>query len=283
MMSEKRPGTGIPVVTAISISVAAALGVAGIDASASVINVGSNLAANTYVSTALPASGSFDISALLAGFDVAGGSVAATFVDNTDSFQYAGVSYSPYSYTGSNQYVGYYESYNCGTIFYVECTRPVYYTDYYYSRTGSEYYPDPPETADLAVGASTVSSSSHYASLWSSYAGTVQSNSWHGSGHNYYNTNYYNYYNGYRGLFTAVINLDATALNDLNADGLLGFSIGAHSDFIVQNVTLTADLVPESSGGTGVPEPGSGALVMLALGALGLAPLRRKSGSRPTH
>jgi hypothetical protein len=241
--------------------VAVLSGLAG-EAAASLISSGSNLP-NTYVSGSV--SGNFDISAAMAGSHAVSGSVSATFTDDSDPYQYIGRASSGYNLTGSNSYVGYYQyySYRCGWFSYCSGSYPVWYQNNYYSQSQTTQYLNLGEAATLNVGAATASAASFNYDAGTYQTGSYQGYQWNGGGYNIYTDNYYDHYYGYTGSFTVTVILDALALNDINADGLLGFTIASlYGDFQVSSVTLTADLAQN------VPEPNSLALFGLALLAL---------------
>lgn len=266
--------------SAVAITVAAAFTAVTGEASAMVINASSDIASGTYVSSASPVFGSFDISSLMSGYQIMSGSVMATFTDDSDAYQYQGTSHPTYNYSGAYSYS---YIYNCGFPVYGECYGE--HRDNYYSRDVTSYYTDPSETALLTVGGSTASGSSSYFSDPASYTGSATSWSWYENGYNIgyniYTDYYYDQYSGYTGSFSATIALNGLALSDLNADGRLGFRIDAFSDFLVTGVTLTADLQPTGGGGA-IPEPNAAALVTLGMGVLGLTSRWRRRRSRPT-
>jgi len=275
---------------ALSVAFAAAFCGLAAEASASVISSGSNLS-NVYVAAGSTLSGAFNVSGGIAGSHAVSGSVTATFTDYGDSYLYLGSSSSTPAYQRSSVYIDHYNShtYNCGPLFYIECTvsTPVYYTDNYYTQTVTRRYMNPAERASLTLGATTATATSPYFDLGSSPAGSGPTTaSWNGAGYDRYQTLYNNHRYGYSGVFSATVDLDATALDDLNADGLLDFTIGSvFGDFKLYRAVLTATVMPNPvssvlPGTVGppvhTPEPGTLVLAAAALGGLALRGRRRQ-------
>ncbi len=215
------------------------------------IAANSDLTSGQYISSST--NGSFDLGAY-SGDTFLSGSVTASFLDNSDPMQTSNSS-TGYIYNG---YSTYEYSYDCG--FFETCYGIGY--DYYYYQDHYTYNFDPAEGASVLVGASTQSADSDYYS-YSYFDG--ETSGWSG------NTNYSDYYyttdDGYTGSFGVTIPLDATALAAINSGYSLAFTINATGDFLVDSVTLNAEVVPE---------PATLSLLGLGITAVGFSCRRRR-------
>jgi len=278
---------------------AAFLALAWISASSTPITVSSGAAA-TLVAPGSPLSGSFDINAAVASAGLSGplsisaGTLTFRFSDDVDASVRTASSGGSltnlsYDFLGNPHYTGSY---------------------YYWLETQLVNYGNPLETASVTVGGTTSAGSSPYA-FHESASGLTQRThtvcNFLGICDLVPNTTRicssgfvsgctdYNIYDqtitstsGYSGDFAVTMSLDALAITDLLADGLLDFLVAPTAgDFNFLSASLTFD-IPGGSGDPGpdtpveppdnsVPEPASLTLVIICMSCLLAMRARRRS------
>jgi hypothetical protein len=270
----------------------AALALAGVSAatSATPITVSETVSLSQFMSNGGSTTISFNLgSQLAAGGQSAGGILSGDLV-------VFGYSDAQYTATAADPYSGYAvtNSYNHGVsvpyTYYHYCSSwswscdsgpftGYYYasvTDYEYTRTRDVHHID--QTADtmsIAAGGSSASGSvsDHTYGVGGS---TTRSDGTGGSyqgGYAYYYSRDRDVYEAIAGQVQATLHLDALALTDLKADGLMSASVSALlGSFHLTSAQLT--VLSETVTSSDVPEPGT--LALLAAAAVGGAAARRR-------
>jgi hypothetical protein len=202
------------------------------------------------------------------GYEVTGTSSHSVTVPYTYSYYSPGYCY--YSWwSGTHCYSGYY-SYATGYYSYGV-------TDYNTLRSRDILHLD--DVADTMVVTAGADSATGSASEHSTLAGAYGNATYERTDGDAYNGYYYRYnrerdvYDSVAGSIQTTLHLDASALADLTADGIMDALVGATvGSFTLTSASLTvmADTAPPA----GVPEPGTLALMGLAA-AGGLAARRR--------